>query len=166
MTESLYCNFWNDWHLIPSTATKSNTLVYSRKWGSQVLSRCGCHVVLSSRIDSLPSTLKQLPLRFMSVCEQSWYSTVLTWRPYNRYQYNITHCFHDVVNFKKLSARLYQHSLVSKDGGISGVISFGLILLFNQWLKCDSFVFAVYYFPWIHVWIFPVYGILVFCYEI
>ena len=36
----------------------------------------------------------------------------------------------------------------------------------NHWLKCDSFVFAVYYFPWIHVRIFAVYGILVFRYEI
>ena len=40
------------------------------------------------------------------------------------------------------------------------------VYIINQWLECDSFVFAVYYFPWIHVRIFPVYGILVFCYEI
>ena len=38
-----------------------------------------------------------------------------------------------------------------------------VLLSFNQWLECDSFVFAVYYFPWIHVRIFAVYGILVFC---
>ena len=44
-----------------------------------------------------------------------------------------------------------------------GRMYWNLVVLINQWLECDSFVFAVYYFPWIHVRIFAVYGILVFC---
>ena len=50
-----------------------------------------------------------------------------------------------------------------KNCGYSDIYIIIALIVLNQWLECDSFVFAVYYFPWIHVRIFAVYGILVFC---
>ena len=60
----------------------------------------------------------------------------------------------------------YLHNFEYDVANLSFVIKINMFSFLNQWLECDSFVFAVYYFPWIHVRIFAVYGILVFCYEI